>query len=98
MSGFTDPNPGYWEEYGPFQRIKHDLVRCYLNGWFPKLGAWAGRVLYYYGFAAPTSSTAFAESARSHVRICLRFALVSQESSDVLLDVLVEGTHNGHSL
>lgn len=46
MSGFTDPNPGYWEEYGPFQRVKHDLVRCYLNGWFPKLGTWAGRVLY----------------------------------------------------
>lgn len=46
MPGFTDPNPGYWEEYGPFQRVKHDLIRCYLNGWFPKLGTWAGRVLY----------------------------------------------------
>lgn len=46
MPGLTDPNPDYWEEYGPFQRVKHDLIRCYLNGWFPKLGTWAGRVIY----------------------------------------------------
>lgn len=46
MPSFTDPNPGYWDEYGPFQSVKHDLIRCYLNGWFPKLGTWAGRVLY----------------------------------------------------
>jgi len=46
MPGFTDPNPEYWKEYGPFQRVKHDLIRNYLNGWFPKLGTWAGRVLY----------------------------------------------------
>ena len=41
-----DPNPSYWLEYGPFQKVKHDLIRTYLNGWFPKLGTWAGRVLY----------------------------------------------------
>ena len=42
----SDPNPAYWEQYGPFQHVKHELIRCYLNGWFPKLGTWAGRVLY----------------------------------------------------
>ncbi len=46
MTSCADPNPGYWEEYGPFQHVKHDLLRCYLNGWYPKLGTWARRVLY----------------------------------------------------
>lgn len=46
MSGFADPNPDYWIEYGPFQRVKHALIRSYLGGWFAKLGTWAGRVLY----------------------------------------------------
>jgi hypothetical protein len=42
----ADPNPAYWDEYTPFQQVKHDLIRNYLNGWYPKLGSWAGRVLY----------------------------------------------------
>ncbi|HUE90285.1 MAG TPA: three-Cys-motif partner protein TcmP [Vicinamibacterales bacterium] len=46
MSGSSDPHPDYWVEYGPFQRVKHDLIRAYLGGWFAKLGWWAGRVLY----------------------------------------------------
>jgi len=44
MTRRSDPNPAYWEQYGPFQHVKHELIRCYLNGWFPKLGTWAGRV------------------------------------------------------
>lgn len=46
MAKRTDPNPAYWDEYTPFQQVKHDLIRAYLNGWYPKLGFWAGRVLY----------------------------------------------------
>lgn len=46
MTNRSDPNPSYWEEYGPFQHVKHELIRCYLNGWYPKLGTWARRVLY----------------------------------------------------
>lgn len=46
MTRRSDPNPGYWEQYGPFQHVKHELIRCYLNGWYPKLGTWARRVLY----------------------------------------------------
>ena len=42
----ADRNPQYWQEYGTFQKVKHDLIRNYLSGWFPKLGTWAGRVLY----------------------------------------------------
>ncbi len=45
-SNFVDPSPAYWQEYGPFQHAKHALVRRYLEGWLPKLGTWAGRVLY----------------------------------------------------
>lgn len=42
----ADPSPEYWREYGPFQHAKHRLIKHYLDGWFPKLGTWAGRVLY----------------------------------------------------
>src|SRR5437016_14587082 len=46
MTKRSDPNPDYWEDYTPFQEVKHDLIRSYLNGWYPKLGFWAKRVLY----------------------------------------------------
>src|SRR5882762_10333540 len=38
MTRRSDPNPAYWEQYGPCQYVKHELIRCYLNGWYPKLG------------------------------------------------------------
>jgi three-Cys-motif partner protein len=41
-----DVNPEYWEECSNLQLQKHALIRCYLGGWYPKLGSWAGRVLY----------------------------------------------------
>ncbi len=46
MSQSSDANPQYWNQYSPRQYIKHQIVRHYLNGWFPKLGLWAGRILY----------------------------------------------------
>ncbi len=48
MSGgdYVDPNPQYWQDYTNLQHVKHALIREYLNGWFPKLGLWAGRILY----------------------------------------------------
>ena len=46
MARFRDPSPGYWQDYGQFQHVKHELIRRYLGGWFPKLGTWAGRVIY----------------------------------------------------
>jgi three-Cys-motif partner protein len=36
----------YWADYSNLQRVKHNLIKRYLGGWFPKLGTWAGRVLY----------------------------------------------------
>jgi three-Cys-motif partner protein len=45
-SSAADTNPEYWAEYTNLQQIKHDLIRCYLGGWFAKLGFWARRVVY----------------------------------------------------
>ena len=46
MNRFRDPRPEHWEDYGRFQQVKHELIRRYLEGWFPKLASWAGRVVY----------------------------------------------------
>ena len=43
---FVDPSPKYLEDYSNLQRVKHDLIRCYLAGWYPKLGFWSGRIVY----------------------------------------------------
>ncbi len=44
---YVDPRPEYWAEYSNLQAVKHDLIRSYLQGWFPKLGFWAGRIVYF---------------------------------------------------
>jgi len=41
-----DTNPTYWQEYSNLQFIKHKIISEYLNGWFPKLGSWSGKILY----------------------------------------------------
>ncbi len=33
----SDTNPDYWAEYSNLQHIKHNIIRNYLNGWFPKM-------------------------------------------------------------
>lgn len=42
-----DDSPEYWETYTNLQRIKHQLIRDYLNGWFPKLGLSNRRIIYF---------------------------------------------------
>lgn len=42
-----DAHPEYWGDYTNLQHVKHELIREYLNGWFPKLGLWSGRVVYF---------------------------------------------------
>ncbi len=45
----ADANPEYWGEYSNLQQVKHDLIRNYLNGWFPKMvlgPTGCGRLLY----------------------------------------------------
>ncbi|MCK4830868.1 three-Cys-motif partner protein TcmP [bacterium] len=39
-------NQQYWNEYSNLQHTKHKIIHEYLNGWFPKLGLWAGKILY----------------------------------------------------
>ena len=46
MSDYADENPGYWEDYDNLQRVKHELLKRYLGGWFPILGSWSPRVIY----------------------------------------------------
>ena len=46
QESFVDTNPKYWDEYTNLQRVKHELIREYLNGWLPKLGYSAGRIVY----------------------------------------------------
>ena len=41
-----DTSPKYWKEFTNLQHTKHALIREYLNGWFPKLGLWSGRIVY----------------------------------------------------
>ncbi len=43
---YIDANPDYWKEYNNLQRVKHELIRTYLNGWLPILGSWSGRIVY----------------------------------------------------
>jgi three-Cys-motif partner protein len=33
----ADSNPEYWSDYSNLQHIKHELIREYLKGWFPKM-------------------------------------------------------------
>ena len=40
------PNETYWEEYTNLQHVKHKIIKEYLNGWFPKLGFWSGKIIY----------------------------------------------------
>ena len=46
MTCSAHANESYWDKYTGLQATKHRLIREYLNGWFPKLGHWAGRVIY----------------------------------------------------
>jgi three-Cys-motif partner protein len=39
----------------PHTKAKHDLMEKYLGGWFPILGRWNGRIVFFDGFAGPGS-------------------------------------------
>ena len=42
----TDVDDRYWADYDGLQDVKHQLLRKYLDRWFPILSSWNGRVLY----------------------------------------------------
>lgn len=48
MSGDADPEK--WD-YPPHTKAKHDMLASYLDGWYPILSKWNGRVLFLDGFA-----------------------------------------------
>lgn len=41
-----DAHPEYWKEYSNLQYVKHTLIKNYLQGWFPILSSWQGRIMY----------------------------------------------------
>jgi hypothetical protein len=48
--GKGDSDPEKWD-YPPHTKAKHDMLASYLDGWFPILSSWNGRVLFFDGFA-----------------------------------------------
>ncbi len=46
----TDSDPTKWD-YPPHTRAKHEMLGAYLDGWFPVLSKWNGRVVFLDGFA-----------------------------------------------
>lgn len=48
--GTSDSDPSKWD-YPPHTKAKHDMLAAYLDGWFPILSSWNGRVLFFDGFA-----------------------------------------------
>lgn len=48
--GKSDADPSKWD-CPPHTKAKHDMLASYLDGWFPILASWNGRVLFFDGFA-----------------------------------------------
>ena len=48
--GKSDSDPSKWE-CPPHTKAKHDMLASYLDGWFPILSSWNGKVLFFDGFA-----------------------------------------------
>lgn len=43
----TDSNSKYWDEYSNLQHTKQLLIKHYLQGWFPKIGTYARKIIYF---------------------------------------------------
>lgn len=41
----------YWEAYNPLQYYKHEILKNYLQAWYPILSSFSGRVIYFDCFA-----------------------------------------------
>lgn len=46
----NDADPDKWD-YPPHTKAKHDILARYLDGWYPILSRWNGRILFLDGFA-----------------------------------------------
>lgn len=46
----NDADPEKWD-YPPHTKAKHDILSSYLDGWYPILSRWNGRILFLDGFA-----------------------------------------------
>jgi hypothetical protein len=46
----SDSDPEKWD-YPPHTKAKHDMLASYLDGWYPILASWEGKLLFLDGFA-----------------------------------------------
>jgi len=46
------PKETLWE-IDPHTKAKHEILRRYLNAWFPILNSWNNRIIYIDGFSGP---------------------------------------------
>ena len=46
----SDSDPEKWD-YPPHTKAKHDMLASYLDGWYPILASWKGKLLFLDGFA-----------------------------------------------
>lgn len=60
----AEPPARYWSEYTNLQRVKHDLIRHYLGGWFPKLIYGGARKVVYFDTHAGGDGITVVSSAR----------------------------------
>ena len=47
VPSIPDDNPDYWRDYGPLQAKKHELIKRYLQAWFPILASATGKIVYF---------------------------------------------------
>ena len=47
MAKKSSANDHHWDDYTNLQRVKHELIRTYLNGWFPKITKFNQRVIFF---------------------------------------------------
>lgn len=58
----ADDDPDKWG-YPPHTKAKHDMLGMYLDGWYPTLSSWSGRLVFLDGFAGRGRYTNGAEGS-----------------------------------
>lgn len=58
----SDSDPEKWD-YPPHTKAKHDMLASYLDGWYPILSRWNGKILFLDGFAGRGKYTNGAEGS-----------------------------------
>lgn len=95
----TDSDPSKWD-YPPHTRAKHAILARYLDGWYPKLSSWSGRIVFFDGFAGRGVYTSGEEgSPLVALRRLLNHSAFPRMRDREFLFIFVEAnSHNADSL